>query len=200
MSEDVPGAVSQMLRRWSAGDQSALDELMPLVYGELRRLGRISLPRQRSPTVLQPTALVHEAWLRLAGNERLSLENRHQFYALAAKLMRDILVDHLRRQQALKRGGSRVRIALEDADLAAPSRDVDFLVLDDAMTRLGHIKPRYTKIVELRYLAGLTIEETADVLKLSHATIEREWTFARTWLRRELKPASGTRTDRGPRP
>jgi RNA polymerase sigma factor (TIGR02999 family) len=200
MREDVPGEVSQMLRRWSAGDQSALDEMMPLVYGELRRLGRVSLPRQRSATILQPTALVHEAWLRLAGKERLSLENRHQFYALAAKLMRDILVDHVRRQQALKRGGSRIRITFEDATLAAQSGDVDFLVLDEAMTRLGQIKPRYTKIVELRYLAGLTIEETADVLKLSHATIEREWTFARTWLRRELKPWSGTQTERRPRP
>jgi RNA polymerase sigma-70 factor, ECF subfamily len=190
-----------MLRRWSAGDQSALDELMPVVYGELRRLGRVSFPRQRPPSVLQPTALVHEAWLRLAGKERLSLENRHQFYALAAKLMRDILVDHLRRQQALKRGGSRIRIALEDANVAARFREVDFLVLDEAMTRLGQIKPRYTKIVELRYLAGMTIEETADALKLSHATIEREWTFARTWLRRELKPASGTPSEmRGPRP
>jgi len=188
-----------MLRRWSAGDESALQDMMPLVYGELRRLGRGALPRQRSPTVLQPTALVHEAWLRLAGKERLSLENRHQFYALAAKLMRDILVDHLRRQQALKRGGSRIRIALEDASLAAQCPDVDFLVLDDAMTRLGQIKARYTKIVELRYLAGLTIEETADVLKLSHATIEREWTFARTWLRRELKPGSATKTANRPR-
>jgi len=181
-----------LLRRWSAGDQAALAELMPLVYGELRRLGRASLPRRRPQSVLQPTALVHEAWLRLAGKERLSLDNRHQFYALAAKLMRDILVDHLRRQQALKRGGSRIKIELEDAGVAAASPEVDFLVLDDAMTRLGEIKPRYTKIVELRYLAGLTIEETADVLKLSHATIEREWTFARTWLRRELKPGVGT--------
>jgi len=192
MSGDVPGELTQLLRRWSAGDQSALAELMPLVYGELRRLGRASLPRQRPQSVLQPTVLVHEAWLRLAGKERLSLDNRHQFYALAAKLMRDILVDHLRRQQALKRGGSRIKVALEDAGLAAAPPEVDFLVLDEAMTRLAQIKPRYSKIVELRYLAGLTIEETADVLKLSHATIEREWTFARTWLRRELKPGGVT--------
>src|SRR5689334_1384558 len=147
MRDDIPGDVSQVLRRWTAGDQSALDELMPLVYAELRRLGRVSLPRQRAPTVLQATALVHEAWLRLAGKQRLSLENRHQFYALAAKLMRDILVDHLRRQQAVKRGGTRIRVAVEDANLAAPSGDVDFLVLDEAITRLGQIKPRYAKIV-----------------------------------------------------
>jgi RNA polymerase sigma factor (TIGR02999 family) len=122
---------------------------MPIVYGELRRLGRSSLQRWPDQSILQPTALV---WLRLAGKDQLSLHSRAQFYALAAKLMRDILVDHLRRRQAAKRGGSQIEVALEDANPLEQPRQVDFLILDDAMTRLGEIKPGYTQIVELRYL------------------------------------------------
>ncbi len=185
----MDGNVSQLLRRWREGDESALTALAPMVYGELRRLGRRSLGRQREQSVLQPTALVHEAWLKLAGKEQLSLHNRAQFYALAAKIMRDILVDHVRRHRAAKRGGSDVGVALEEATVAAEPRQVDFLILNDAMTRLGHIKPRYTQIIELRYFGGLTIAETATALRVSHATVEREWTFARAWLRRELDPA-----------
>src|SRR5260370_42569916 len=124
----------------------------------------------------------------MAGTQRLSLGSRRQFYALAAKMMRDILVDHLRRRRAAKRGGSRIEVALDDASPAVEPRCVDFLILDDAMTRLGEIGERYPRIVELRYMVGLTIEETAEVLNVSHATIEREWNFARTWLRRELQP------------
>ena len=182
----VPGEVSHLLLRWGGGDESALAELMPLVYSELRRLGRSALRREGRESILQPTALVHEVWLRLAGKEQLSLESRGQFYALAAKMMRDILVDRLRRRQAAKRGGTQIEVPLEDANPAEQPRHVDFLILDQAMTRLGEIKPRYTQIAELRCLAGLTIEETAEVLKVSHATIEREWNFARAWLRREL--------------
>ena len=180
--------VSQLLIRWSGGDESALAELMPVVYDELRRLGRSLIARQPEQSVLQPTALVHEAWLRLAGKEHFSLESRGQFYALAAKLMRGILVDQLRRRQSAKRGGSRIEVALEDASPSEQPHCVEFLILDEAMTRLGKIEPRYTRIVELRYLAGLTIDETAGALKVSHATIEREWNFARAWLRRELQP------------
>jgi len=186
---DVPGNVSQLLRRWHEGDQSALAALAPIVYGELRRLGRRTLRRQPAQSLLQPTALVHEAWLRLAGKDHFSLDNRAQFYALAARIMRDILVDHVRRRRAAKRGGSNVGIMLDENSAAAEPRHVDFLILDDAMTRLEQIKPRYTRIVELRYFAGLTIEETAAALHVSHATIEREWTFARAWLQRELRPA-----------
>jgi len=184
----IQGEVSRLLRRWTGGDRSALADLMPLVYGELRRLGRAALPRQAPDALLQPTALVHEAWLRLAGNEHLSLATRHQFYGLAVKLMRDILVDHVRREQSLKRGGTRIRVDLgDDGPPAEPEpRYGDFLALDEALRRLGAIKARYTAIVELRYLAGLTIDETADALKVSTATVEREWTFARAWLRREL--------------
>jgi RNA polymerase sigma factor (TIGR02999 family) len=188
--------VSQLLHRWTGGDESALAELIPVVYAELRRLGRRSLKNQRDQLMLQPTALVHEAWLRLAGKTSVSLVNRAQFYALAGKIMRDILVDHVRRERASKRGGSRVGIALDDAAATAakPPRHVDFLILDESLTRLGDIKPRYTQIAEMRYLAGLTIEETAAALHVSHATIEREWRIAQAWLRRELKaepPATG---------
>jgi RNA polymerase sigma factor (TIGR02999 family) len=180
--------VSYLLVQWSAGDERALQELIPIVYGELRLLGRSALRRHGRESILQPTALVHEAWLRMAGAQRLSLESRRQFYALAAKMMRDILVDRLRRRRAAKRGGSRIEIALDDANPAVQPHCVDFLILDEAITRLGEIGARYPRIVELRYMTGLTIEETAEVLNLSHATIEREWDFARAWLRRELKP------------
>jgi len=171
-------------------DPDALEELTPLVYGELRRLGGSALQRQGNESILQPTALVHEAWLRMAGNRHFSIASRRQFYALAAKMMRDILVDHLRRRRAAKRGGSKVEIPLDDANPAAQPHWVDFLVTDDAMTRLGEIGARYPRIVELRYLAGLTIEESAEVLSISHATVERECGFARAWLRRDLQ--SGT--------
>lgn len=182
----MPGQVTELLRRWSLGDRSALEELTPIVYTELRRLGRSTLRRDGRESILQPTALVHEVWLRLAGKEQLSVESRGQFYLLAAKMMRDILVDRLRSRKAAKRGGSQIKVPLEDANLADSAPQVDFLILDDAMTRLGEIKPRYTQIAELRYLAGLTIDEAAEALNVSHATIEREWSFARGWLRREL--------------
>jgi RNA polymerase sigma factor (TIGR02999 family) len=184
---NVKAEVSQLLARWGAGDEAALRELMPIVYQELRRLGRSALRRGGQDSILQPTALVHEAWLRLAGKEPFSMENRHQFYGLAAKMMRDVLVDHLRRRRAAKRGGSQIELALSDASPAEQPHVIDFLILDEAITRLGEIGPRYQQIVELRYMAGLTIPETGEVLNVSHATIEREWNFARTWLRRELQ-------------
>jgi RNA polymerase sigma-70 factor, ECF subfamily len=180
--------VSQLLARWSAGDPAALEHLMPIVYDELRRLSRSVMRRGGGASVLQPTALVHEAWLRLSDKQQLSLETRLQFYALAVKMMREILVDHSRRRNAAKRGGSQVEVPFDDAHAPEKPRSIDFLVLDDAITRLGDVGPRYPQIVELRYIAGLTIEETAELLNVSHATIEREWKFARLWLRRELQP------------
>ena len=125
----------------------------------------------------------------MADKQHLSLETRRQFYALAAKMMREILVDHFRRRNSAKRGGSQIEVPLNDANPSAQPRYVDFLILDDAITRLGEMGPRYPQIVELRYMAGLTIEETAEVLNVSHATIEREWNLARLWLRRELQSA-----------
>jgi len=180
--------VSHLLVSWSEGDDRALEELIPIVYANLRLLGRSALRRQGRQSILQPTVLVHEALLRIAGNHRLSLKSQRQFYALAAKIMRDILIDHVRRRRAAKRGGSQVEIALDDANPAVHPRYVDFLILDEAITRLEEIGVHYSRIVELRYFAGLTIEETAEVLNVSHATIEREWNFARAWLRRELQP------------
>jgi RNA polymerase sigma-70 factor (ECF subfamily) len=188
----VHGDVTRLLQRWHDGDEAALAELTPLVYAELLRLGSRALRQQPREALLQPTALVHEAWLKLAGKGRFSVVNRGQFYVLAAKIMRDILVDHLRRHRASKRGGSQVRVTFDGVDAAAGAPVVDFLILDEAMTRLGEIKRRYAQIVELRYLAGLTIEETASTLHVSHATIEREWTFARAWLRRELRPRASS--------
>jgi RNA polymerase sigma factor (TIGR02999 family) len=182
----VQADVSELLARWSDGDESALAELTPFVYGELRRLGRSALRRVGHDSILQPTVLVHEAWLKMAAGRPLSIAGRRQFYALAAKIMRDILVDNLRRRRSAKRGGSQIAVALDEANPAERPRCIDFLVLDEAISRLGEIGPRYPRIVELRYLAGLTIDETAEVLQLSHATIEREWKFARAWLRREL--------------
>ena len=187
--------MSQLLLRWTSGDEAALGELVPLVYNELRRLGRFALRRGSPDSVLQPTALVHEAWLRMAGGQHIEMRSRRQFYGLAAKIMRDILVDHVRRRRAVKRGGSRIEITLQEANPAEPARVVDFLILDEAITRLGGIGTRYQQIVELRYMAGLTIPETAEVLNVSHATIEREWNFARSWLRRELQ--SGNRAGEG---
>jgi RNA polymerase sigma-70 factor, ECF subfamily len=187
----VRANVTQLLEKWSAGDETARDQLIPAVYDELRRLGRSALRRQGRESLLQPTALVHEAWLRMVGDKHLSLENRRQFYGLAAKMMRDILVDHLRRRQAAKRGGSQTEVALDDANPSEKPRLIDFLVLDEALTRLGGIKPRYAQIAELRYMSGLTIDETAETLSVSHATIEREWGFARAWLRRELRSGGG---------
>lgn len=189
----VQANVSQLLMRWSAGDNTAVEELIPAVYGELRRLGRSAMRRHGLESVLQPTALVHEAWLRIGGAQ-LSIENRRQFYGLAAKVMRDILVDQSRRRRAIKRGGSQIEIALDDANPSVRPRQLDFLILDQALTRLGDIKERYARIVELRCLAGLTIDETADVLKVSHTIIEREWGFSRSWLRRELRTGSSDPT------
>ena len=182
----MPTDISELLVRWSAGDESALQALTPIVYGELRRLGRSALRRGRDDSILQPTALVHEAWLRFSGKQHLSITNRSQFYGLAAKMIRDILVDSLRRRKAEKRGGSHISIELNDAGVLEQPRFVDFLALDEALTRLGQIGDRYQRIVELRFITGLTIEETAEVVNVSHATVEREWNFARAWLRREL--------------
>jgi RNA polymerase sigma factor (TIGR02999 family) len=187
--------ISQLLVRWSAGEEGALNEITPLVYGELRRLAGSTLRRNAEESILQPTALVHEAWVRMAGDQRRYIPNRPHFFALAAKIMRDILVDHLRRRRAAKRGGSQIEVALDSHEVSERPRYTDFLALDEALNRLGAIKQRYVRIAELRCLGGLTIEETAAVIAVSHATVEREWNFARAWLQRELRQ---TRSPRQP--
>jgi RNA polymerase sigma factor (TIGR02999 family) len=180
------GAITQLLRRWTDGDKAAADELMPLVYDELRRTAHAYLNRERQDHTLQATALVHEAYLRLIDPEGMSFQGRAQFFGLAAKMMRNILVDRARERAALKRGGDQYRLSLSEADRFMGSPDVDLLGLDDALKQLAELNPRHGQIVELRFFAGLTIEEAADVLGVSHATVEREWRFARAWLHRKL--------------
>lgn len=186
----MDGNVTQLLKDWSAGDQSALDRLMPLVYEELRRLARGHLRHEQNQPSLQPTMLVHEAYLRLAEQPNVNWENRAQFFGLAARLMRNILVDHARARQADKRGGGELQVSLSAVDRLGRMEqepEVKLLALDDALNRLAEFNPQHSRIVELRFFGGLTIPETAEALGLSHATVERNWNFARAWLRNELK-------------
>ena len=180
------GRITQLLVRWSEGENAALDELMPLVYKELRRLAKSYLRGDRLNHSLQPTALVHEAYLRLVDQKNLSWQGRAQFFGMAAKMMRGILVDHARNRLAAKRGGQQLRLSLSKAQRLTSKEEVDLLGLDDALKNLEASNPDYSRVVELRFFGGLTIEETADVMGISHATVERYWSFARAWLRREL--------------
>jgi RNA polymerase sigma factor (TIGR02999 family) len=176
----------RLLDEASGGSQEALARLMPLVYEELRRMASGYLRRERRGHTLQTTALVHEAYLRLVGQDDLSFENRAHFRAIAARTMRRILVEHARARGAAKRGGSRKRVTLEDTLALAPSPRLDLQALDEALERLAALDAQQARIVELRFFAGLTVEETAEAVGLSPATIKREWAMARAWLRREL--------------
>lgn len=169
-----------------SGDAQAIGELLPLLYDELRRLAAVYMRRQPMGHTLQPTALVNEAYLKLAGQHGLSFAHRAGFFALAAKVMRQLLVDHARAHNAAKRGGDAVRVTLDEGIASIPSRDVDFADLDAALAELGRLDERQAQIVELRFFAGLGIEETAAALSLSPATVKREWATARAWLYRRL--------------
>ncbi|MDQ3907763.1 MAG: sigma-70 family RNA polymerase sigma factor, partial [Acidobacteriota bacterium] len=172
-------AVTQLLLEWNAGDRGALDRLLPVVFDELRRLAGAYLRRERPDHTLQPTALVNEAYLRLVDQKNVDWQNRAQFFGIAANLMRQILVDHARKRSAEKRGGSnQQRLSLTQAERIAREQEVDVLALDEAMERLAAFDPQQARIVELKFFAGLTIEETAEVLGISHATVEREWKLA----------------------
>ncbi len=194
---DSGHAVTELLRAWGAGDAHACDALAPLVYAELRRQARLALRREGTGHTLQPTALVHEAWLRLGGQHEGNWESRTQFFAIAAEMMRRVLVDHARTRRALKRGGGAVQVTLGDAyhGVAGPggasagtSIDaLDLLALNDALARLAVLDPQKARLVDLRYFAGLSIPEAAAVLGVSPATVGREWAVARMWLRRELE-------------
>jgi RNA polymerase sigma-70 factor, ECF subfamily len=179
------GDVSTLLRAWSDGDQSALDKLAPIVYDELRRLAGHYLSRERSGHSLQATALVNEAYLRLVDYKRMRWENRAHFFAVSAQLMRRILVDHARRHN-LKRGGGVQHIALEDTAVVGGGRAENLVVLDGAMQALARFDPRKAHVVELRFFGGLSVEETAEVLKVSPVTVMRDWNTARAWLHREM--------------
>ena len=190
LHRDSASQVTQLLVRWREGDRKALEELMPLVYDELRRLARYYLSRERSDHTLQSTALVHEAYLRLAGENAPQWQNRAHFFGIAAHIMRQILVEHARARGATKRGGERRRITLDEGVAAAKARDVDLLALDEALERLAAINARHAHIVELRFFAGLSNEETAAALGVSAATVKRAWAVARSWLFRELSASA----------
>lgn len=183
--------VTQLLAAWNAGDRQALDALLPQVYVELRRQARRALAREGDGHTLQPTALVHEAYLRLVEQRPARFESRSQFFGIAARCMRQVLVDAARTRRAAKRGGGGAAVTLGALDAAgraqAAERDVDVLALDEALERLAALDPDQARLVELRYFAGLTLDETAAVLGISTATVSREWSVARRWLRRELE-------------
>jgi RNA polymerase sigma factor (TIGR02999 family) len=181
------GEVTRLLRAWSAGDASALDRLLPLVYGELRRRAGAYLRQERPEHTLQPTAVVHEAYLKLAGGSSIDWKDRAHFFGVAARAMRQVLVDHARTRNTAKRGEGQVRVELDAAGaVAAPARSLDLLDLDRALSRLAALDERQSRLVELRLFAGLTIEESAEVLRVSHATVSREWKHAEAWLLREM--------------
>lgn len=179
--------VARLLEAWNRGDGQAVDELLPLVYSELRALAGRYFRSERADHTLQPTALVHEAWLRLKGAAGYTLQDRAHFIGLAASAMRQILVDHARAHRAGKRGGGQARVVLDEAFAFSDRGDLDLVALDEALQALGSLEPRQARIVELRFFAGLTVEETAEALGLSPATVKRDWTFARAWLHREIR-------------
>jgi len=179
--------VTQLLLAWSGGDRGALADLIPVVYGELRRIAARYLRHERVGHTLQATALVHEAYFKLIDQDHARWQNRAQFFGVAAQLMRRILVDHARTHVAAKRGGGVTPITLMDAAGASPPRGIDVLALDEALTRLTAIYPEQGRLVELKFFGGLTIEETGEAMGLSPATVKRQWAVARAWLLHHLR-------------
>ncbi len=185
--ESVRSEVTELLHQWSNGRQEALDRLLPQIYDELRRLASSYLRRERSDHTLQATALVHEAFLKLVDQRKVRWQNRAHFFGIAAQAMRRILVDHMRAHAAAKRGAGQRPLLLDEAVVPVGMVSVDVLALDEVLTRLGAFDPQQSRIVELRFFGGLTIEETAEVLHISPATVGREWTLAKAWLYAELQ-------------
>jgi RNA polymerase sigma-70 factor, ECF subfamily len=178
--------VTQLLRAWSLGDETALEALIPLVYRELRQRAHGYMRRERPGHTLQTTALINEVYLRLAGSN-VEWESRNQFFAIAARMMRRILVDHARTRRSLKRGGEGRAVSLDEEQLAAGQPDRDLVSLDDALDALATLDPRKVRVVELRFFGGLSVEETAGVLRVSTQTVLRDWKLAKVWLLREMK-------------
>jgi RNA polymerase sigma factor (TIGR02999 family) len=178
--------VTNLLLDWNNGQPEALEQLMPLVYDELRRIAGRYLRKERHDHTLQTTALVHEAYIRLIDQQQANWQNRAQFFGVAAQMMRRILVDHARGHTADKRGGGVAKLSLDEAIEIAEQREVDLIALDDALTTLAQLDEQQCRVVELRFFGGLTVAEVAEVLKLSPATIKREWSMAKAWLHREL--------------
>ena len=178
--------ITQLLKKWSNGDQKALDQLMPLVYDELHRLAEGYLRRERREHALQATALINELFLKFFDQNSMSWQNRAQFFGVAAQIMRRILVDHARAHYSEKRGGTRLCVSLKDVPAFGAQPDADLLALHDVLNRLEEIDPVQGRLVELRFFGGLTIKETAEVMNISHATVEREWRTAKAFMKREL--------------
>lgn len=181
-SQDVTG----LLQQWQAGDAGALEQLLPLVYEELRRVARARIRQEQPGHTLQPTALVHEAYLRLIGARNPTPQNRAHLFAVSARLMREILVDHARRKAARKRGGAATIIALDESVPAPEIATIDLLALDEALAELHALDPRLCRVVELKFFAGLNIDEMAEALHVSTATVERDWTVSKAWLHQRL--------------
>jgi RNA polymerase sigma factor (TIGR02999 family) len=186
MKTSPSSRVTQLLEKFEPGDRPADEQLFAEVYTELRALAARYLDREQKNHTLQPTALVHEAYLKLVGQSRIDWQGRSHFLAIAARAMRQILVDHARRHRAAKRGGARHRIALDGNLVIESSREVDLLALEDALTKLTKLDPRQAKMIELRFFGGLSVAEVAKVMGMSKRSVEREWTMVRAWLRREL--------------
>jgi RNA polymerase sigma-70 factor (ECF subfamily) len=181
-----PESVSDLLRAWGAGDEEAGNRLMPLVYRDLKRRAGAYMGQERPDHTLQPTALVHEAYARLLGQEHVAWKNRAHFFGIASQMMRRVLIDHAREHLAAKRGGDVVRVELDDKIEGGGQIDVEMLMLDQALKELARLDPRQAQIVEMRYFGGMSEEEVAEALSLSRATITREWQTARAWLFRRL--------------
>jgi RNA polymerase sigma factor (TIGR02999 family) len=190
MTTPAPQEVTQLLLAWSDGDQAALEKLTSLVYGELHRLAKRYMGRERTGHTLQTSALVNEAYLQLINAKEVRWQNRAHFFAVSAQIMRRILVDFARERAQLKRGGGAQQVSLEEAMVVSPERGADLLALDEALERLGRLNARQGRIVELRYFGGLNEEEIAEVLKVSLRTVQSDWRLARTWLYRELSKHS----------
>ncbi len=188
MGETIRHDITGMLREWSSGDPEALERLLPMVYKELHRQAAAYLRRERVDHTLQATALINEAYIKLVDQNSPQFEDRTHFFAISARLMRQILVDHARTRQRAKRGGSEaVKVELDEAvHVGIEAQNVDLIALDDALSRLGQLDAQQAKIVELRYFSGLSLDEAADALKISRATTARDWNVAKAWLRREL--------------
>ena len=181
-----PPQITKLLKDWSGGDPTALESLIPLVYDELHRLAHQHMQRERAGHLLQTSALINEAYLRLVDQPDPTIENRAHFFGIAARLMRQILVDEARKRNSAKRGGDAIQVSLTDATNVAQEQAANVVALDDALKTLESVDIRQSEIVELRFFGGLSIEETAEVLKVSPGTVMRDWTFARAWLRNEM--------------
>lgn len=194
MDEAPPAEVTRLLQAWSDGNAAALEQLIPLVYAELRRLAARYMRREDPRHTLQTSALINEAYLRLVGARGVQWQNRAHFFAVSAQAMRRILVDFARARQKVKRGGGARPLSFDDAIIAAPERGADLLALDEALERLAAFSPRQSRVVELRYFGGLTEEEVAALLEVSPRTVRNEWGLARAWLYRELTRGAGRDT------